>query len=150
RTRGARALWSRLLRKRAKSSPSVIPPPSGPTSARRCWITTLNGVVGIDWYLASTVASILLSSQRAVLIHQFDDGHGVVHPFTRQAAARSVRNFLLRAPVRHPAGDGTGARNLASQIAFGVADAWHKDKGGGRRMKVRGDPPRARRGSCRA
>jgi hypothetical protein len=34
-------------------------------------MTTLNGVVGIDSNLAVIVASISLSSQRAVLIHQF-------------------------------------------------------------------------------
>ena len=66
-------------------------------------MTTLNGLVGIDFNLAAIVASASLSSQRAVLIHQFDDGHGVVHPFPRQASARAVRNLLLRAPVRHPA-----------------------------------------------
>jgi hypothetical protein len=41
-------------------------------------MTTLNGLVGIDFNLAVTVVSTSLSSQRAVLIHQFDDGHGVV------------------------------------------------------------------------
>jgi hypothetical protein len=38
----------------------------------------LNGLVGIDFNLAPTVASTSLSSQRAVLIHEFDDGHGGV------------------------------------------------------------------------
>jgi hypothetical protein len=36
-------------------------------------MTTLNGLVGIDFNLAAIAASTLLSSQRAVLIHQFDD-----------------------------------------------------------------------------
>src|SRR5262249_58529221 len=76
RTRAARASPSRLPRKRAKSSPSVIPAPSGPVSAKRCWRTTLNGLVGIDSYLARTAVSPSLSSERAVLIHQFDDGPG--------------------------------------------------------------------------
>src|SRR3954468_10883697 len=66
---------SRLLKKQAKSSPSVFPPPSGPRSARRCWMTTLNGLVGIVVIFSVIVASTSLSSQRAVLIHQFDDGH---------------------------------------------------------------------------
>jgi hypothetical protein len=35
-------------------------------------MTTLNGLVGIDFNLAVTF-STSLSSQRAVLIHQFDD-----------------------------------------------------------------------------
>src|SRR5260370_2968511 len=63
-------------------------------------MTTLNGVVGIDFNLTAIVACTSLSSQRAVLIHQFDDRIRSLHPFTRQAAARSVRNLLLRAPVR--------------------------------------------------
>jgi hypothetical protein len=68
--------------------------PSGPKSAKKCWMSLFSGLVAIDSYLAPIVTSTSLSSQRAVLIHQFDDGHGVVHPFTRQAAARSARNFL--------------------------------------------------------
>src|SRR5260370_27083577 len=63
-------------------------------------MTTLNGVVGIDFNLTAIVACTSLSSHRAVLIHQFDDRLRSFHPFTRQAAARSVRNLLLRAPVR--------------------------------------------------
>jgi hypothetical protein len=34
-------------------------------------MTTLNGLVGIDFNLAVIVASTILSSQRAILIHQF-------------------------------------------------------------------------------
>jgi hypothetical protein len=41
-------------------------------------MTVFNGLVAIDSYLAPFVASTSLSSRRAVLIHQFDDGHGVV------------------------------------------------------------------------
>ncbi len=37
-------------------------------------MTTLNGLVGIDFNLAVTVASTSLSSQEAVLIHEFLDG----------------------------------------------------------------------------
>ena len=48
-------------------------------------MTTLNGLVGIDFNLAAIVASTSLSSQRAVLIHQFDDGHGVVQPAPNRA-----------------------------------------------------------------
>jgi hypothetical protein len=36
-------------------------------------MTLFNGLVGIDSYLAPIVASTSLSSQEAVLIHQFDD-----------------------------------------------------------------------------
>ncbi len=36
-------------------------------------MTRLNGLVGIDFNLSAIVVSTLLSSQRAVLIHQFDD-----------------------------------------------------------------------------
>jgi len=43
-------------------------------------MTALNGLVGIDFNLAAIVVSTSLSSERAVLIHQFDDGHGVVQP----------------------------------------------------------------------
>jgi hypothetical protein len=49
------------------------------------------------------------------LIHQFDDGNGVIHQFTRQAAARSVRNFLLGAPVRHSDAVALGLPVLAGQ-----------------------------------
>jgi hypothetical protein len=38
-------------------------------------MTTLNGLVGIDFNLAAIIASTLLSSKRGVLIHEFDDGH---------------------------------------------------------------------------
>jgi hypothetical protein len=37
-------------------------------------MTPLNGLVGIDSSLAPVVASTSLSSQQAVLIHQFDGG----------------------------------------------------------------------------
>src|SRR5213075_1604686 len=49
-----------------------------PRSARRCWRAPFSGLVGIASSLASTVASPSLSSQRVVLIHQFDECHGVV------------------------------------------------------------------------
>jgi Immunity protein Imm1 len=39
-------------------------------------MSPINRLVGIDASLASTS----LSSHRAVLIHQFDDGHGIVQP----------------------------------------------------------------------
>jgi hypothetical protein len=48
-------------------------------------MTTLNGLVGIDFNLATIVASTSLSSQRPVLIHQFDDSHG----FTQLAVGRA-------------------------------------------------------------
>src|SRR6185503_13036957 len=53
--------------------PSVLSSPSGLRSARRCWRTTLNGLVGIVFNFPVVVASTSLSSRRAVLIHQFDD-----------------------------------------------------------------------------
>ena len=37
-------------------------------------MTVCNGLVGIDFNLAAIVASTLLSSWQAVLIHQFDEG----------------------------------------------------------------------------
>ena len=40
--------------------------------------------------------------------------------------------------------------HFTSRPVDGVPDEWHKDKGSGRRMKVRGGPTRGRRGSCRA
>ena len=43
-------------------------------------MTTLNGLFGIDFNLAVIVASTSLSSKRAVLIHQFYVGHGIVRP----------------------------------------------------------------------
>ena len=36
------------------------PLPSGPTSPRRCWWTTLNGLVGIGFNLAAGIASTLI------------------------------------------------------------------------------------------
>ena len=36
-------------------------------------MTTLNGLVAIDFNLSAIVVATLLSSQRAVLIHYFDD-----------------------------------------------------------------------------
>ena len=41
-------------------------------------MTTLKGLVGIDSNLATFVGSTSLSSKQAVLIHQFDDGHGII------------------------------------------------------------------------
>jgi hypothetical protein len=41
-------------------------------------MTTLNGLVGIVFNFLAIVGSTSLSSQRAVLIHEFDDGHGGV------------------------------------------------------------------------
>jgi hypothetical protein len=46
-------------------------------------MTTLNGLVGIDFNLAVLVVSTSLSSQRAVLIHQFDDRLGFAQPPAR-------------------------------------------------------------------
>jgi hypothetical protein len=43
-------------------------------------MTTFSGFAGIESNLINFVVSISLSSKRAVLIHQFDDGHGIVQP----------------------------------------------------------------------
>jgi hypothetical protein len=40
-------------------------------------MTTLKGLVGIDFNLSAIVASTSLSSERAVLIHQFDPDNTV-------------------------------------------------------------------------
>ena len=56
-------------------------------------MTTLNGLVGIDLYL-TIVVSILLSSQRTVLIHQIDDGHGVVQPVAAARGAGTAGQLL--------------------------------------------------------
>jgi hypothetical protein len=49
-------------------------------------MTTLNGLVGIDFNLASLIASTSLSSQQAVLIHQFDDDDEFVQPHPDRAS----------------------------------------------------------------
>ena len=46
-------------------------------------MTTLNGLVGIAFNLPTIAASTSSSSMRLVLIHQFDDGHGIVNPPSR-------------------------------------------------------------------
>jgi hypothetical protein len=43
-------------------------------------MNTFNGLFGIDFNLAAVIASTSLSSQQAVLIHQFDDRHGFPQP----------------------------------------------------------------------
>jgi hypothetical protein len=43
-------------------------------------MTTLNGLVGIVFNVLAIVASTLLSSQQAVLIHQFDERLGAGQP----------------------------------------------------------------------
>jgi hypothetical protein len=40
-------------------------------------MTLFNGLLGIDFNLVAIIASSLLSSERAVLIHQFDDRHRI-------------------------------------------------------------------------
>src|SRR5262249_30342627 len=99
--RAARASSSRLLRNWAKSSPSVIPPAPGATSAVRCWMTALNGLVGIDFNLAAIV-STSLSSERAVLIHQFDDAELSNQPPNRANEDRG--SHREPASVTSPAG----------------------------------------------
>jgi hypothetical protein len=54
-------------------------------------MTTLNGVVGIDFNLAAIIASTLLSSKRGVLIHEFDDHHVGAQT---SAAELATRNFV--------------------------------------------------------
>jgi hypothetical protein len=49
-------------------------------------MTTLNGLVGIDFNLTAIVASTSLSSIRPVLIHQFDDCLRSDQPATRRAS----------------------------------------------------------------
>jgi hypothetical protein len=69
-------------------------------------MTTLHGLVGNGFNLLAIVASALLSSQRAVLIHQFDDSHRIVQPASRIAIQRwsgiieSVRTCRLEAERR--------------------------------------------------
>ena len=84
-----------------------------------------NGLIAIDSYLAPVVASTSLSSERAVLIHQFDDGHGIVkppplyvcevsrHTNSPGAAARAAHR-ILRAEVRNTAGEVTDAGNASA------------------------------------
>jgi hypothetical protein len=77
-------------------------------------MTTLNGLVGMYFNLAVIVASSSLSSKRAFLIHQFDDGTELsnARPCTsaKSAAApagsaelRKPLVRILRAAVRHAA-----------------------------------------------
>src|SRR5262245_21170173 len=101
RTRAARASPSRLPRKGARSSPSTIAPTPGATSARKCWMTPLNGLVGIDFHLAAII-STSLSSERAVLIHQFDDEHGVVQHAGRGGGTAGQVAGLFLGPQKAP------------------------------------------------
>jgi hypothetical protein len=65
-------------------------------------MTMFNGLVCIDLYLGSIIVSIILSSQEAVLIHQFDYGQGTTqgntHPGIRTSAIfpRNYKGFGLR------------------------------------------------------
>jgi hypothetical protein len=64
---------------------------------------TFNGLVGIDSYLAPTVAFTSLSSLEAVLIHQFDDRHGVVQPPADRPTSPG-QGFCYEGGVRMPGG----------------------------------------------
>jgi hypothetical protein len=71
-------------------------------------MTALNGLIGIDFNLAAIVVSTSLSSQRAVLIHQFDDRPGVVQPPTltvpisiKTKTAPRPRRFSALLAARH-------------------------------------------------
>jgi metallophosphoesterase superfamily enzyme len=72
-------------------------------------MTLFNGLVGIDSYLALIVASTSLSSERAVLIHQFDDGHGIVQP----AFQPRVRGTEVHERQVQPEGAETKVRKIS-------------------------------------
>src|SRR5262249_9574442 len=59
-------------------------------------MTALNGLVGIDFDLAAIVVPTSLSSERAVLVHQFDDGHGVAQPASQPCPFASRRSPRTR------------------------------------------------------
>jgi hypothetical protein len=69
-------------------------------------MTTFNGLVGIVFNFPAIIASKSLSSQRPVLIHQFDDGHEAPrHVFLPHLQEAGAICALMRAyPTAEAAG----------------------------------------------